>query len=83
MSEAENPPAFPSEQVEKPTFEQLLEGARIENARGRGAVNCNYIIAAQNRAYPRTCRRCGLGPCPFTQHLLTALRERDKAGGNL
>lgn len=63
--------------MDKPTFEQLLTGAKIENARGRGAVNCTYIIAAQNKPYPRTCQRCGLGPCAFTDYLMAAYNESE------
>lgn len=29
-----------------------------------GPENCNRRLV-QNQAYPRTCERCGLGPCPF------------------
>ena len=59
----------------KPTFEQLLEGAKIELARGRGAANCTYTRAAKGLAYPRTCKRCGLGPCAFQNYLLAAREE--------
>ena len=24
---------------------------------------CNHVLANQGQAYPRTCARCGLGPC--------------------
>jgi hypothetical protein len=30
-----------------------------------GPVNCNTILRNQGHAYPRTCERCKLGPCPF------------------
>lgn len=60
---------------DKPTFDQLLQGAKVTIARGQGAVNCTYIIAAQGKAYPRTCQRCGLGPCPFSDYLMTAREE--------
>lgn len=30
-----------------------------------GPVNCNVVRQAKGLAYPRTCERCGLGPCPF------------------
>lgn len=25
--------------------------------------DCNEVLKAQNKTYPRTCQRCGLGPC--------------------
>jgi hypothetical protein len=28
-------------------------------------VNCTHVLRAEGKAYPRTCQRCGLGPCPF------------------
>lgn len=28
-------------------------------------ANCMYALQAAGKAYPRTCERCGLGPCPF------------------
>lgn len=30
-----------------------------------GPVNCNIRLHYQGSMYPRTCERCGLGPCPF------------------
>src|SRR5260370_5450107 len=30
-----------------------------------GPVNCSIRLRFHNEAYPRTCARCGLGPCPF------------------
>lgn len=31
-----------------------------------GPVNCNVVIRREAiKPYPRTCARCGLGPCPF------------------
>jgi hypothetical protein len=30
-----------------------------------GPVNCSTRLRHQKAAYPRTCVRCGLGPCPF------------------
>ena len=30
-----------------------------------GPVNCNIRRRLQGEGYPRTCERCGLGPCPF------------------
>lgn len=30
-----------------------------------GPVNCTQVLRAQGKTYPRTCGRCGLGPCPF------------------
>src|SRR5690606_34820630 len=30
-----------------------------------GPVNCQIRKRFQKEAYPRTCERCGLGPCPF------------------
>lgn len=30
-----------------------------------GPVNCSIRLRHQGRVYPRTCERCGLGPCPF------------------
>lgn len=30
-----------------------------------GPVNCNTVLRAQGKPMPRTCERCGLGPCPF------------------
>ncbi|OWV62541.1 hypothetical protein ATY75_12000 [Rhizobium sp. N122] len=30
-----------------------------------GPVNCSTRLRFQNQRYPRTCARCGLGPCPF------------------
>ncbi len=62
----------------KPTFAELLEGAKIEVANGRGAVNCTYVMAATGKAYPRTCQRCGLGPCPFTYYLMKARSDAAK-----
>ena len=56
--------------MDKPTFDELLAGAKIAVANGRGAVNCTYVMAAEGRPYPRTCQRCRLGPCPFTDFLL-------------
>ena len=38
----------------------------IKHARtSPGPVNCSTRLRLQNKAYPRTCARCGLGPCPF------------------
>ena len=31
----------------------------------KGPVNCNVVLRHQHKAMPRTCERCGLGPCPF------------------
>lgn len=31
----------------------------------KGPVNCNTVLIAQDKTHPRTCARCGLGPCPF------------------
>jgi len=30
-----------------------------------GLVNCTHVLRRDGNAYPRTCARCGLGPCPF------------------
>ena len=30
-----------------------------------GPVNCTHVLRREGKAYPRTCARCGLGPCPF------------------
>lgn len=30
-----------------------------------GPLNCSIRKRFQNMPYPRTCERCGLGPCPF------------------
>lgn len=30
-----------------------------------GPVNCSTRLRHQGLAYPRTCTRCGIGPCPF------------------
>jgi len=30
-----------------------------------GPINCSIWKRKQGQAYPRTCERCGLGPCPF------------------
>lgn len=30
-----------------------------------GPVNCTHVLRREGRSYPRTCERCGLGPCPF------------------
>jgi hypothetical protein len=30
-----------------------------------GPVNCQIRLRFQNKSYPRTCERCGFGPCPF------------------
>jgi hypothetical protein len=30
-----------------------------------GPVNCSIRLRHQGKLYPRTCERCGLGPCPF------------------
>lgn len=41
--------------------------ADADNKSGLGPFNCNHIIRAQGKAYPRACNRCKLGPCPFYQ----------------
>jgi hypothetical protein len=46
-------------------FEQLVALAAQDVANGKGAINCTYVLAAEGKAYPRTCTRCRLGPCPF------------------
>lgn len=61
--------------MDKPSFDQLLYGAKVLAGQGRGTINCTYTLAAQGKAYPRTCDRCGLGPCPFQDFLLTAAKE--------
>lgn len=40
---------------------------RTDAATSPGPVNCNIRIQHQpgRNAYPKTCERCGLGPCPF------------------
>lgn len=30
-----------------------------------GPVNCTHVLRREGKSYPRTCARCGLGPCPF------------------
>ena len=30
-----------------------------------GPVNCTHVLRREGKAYPRTCERCRLGPCPF------------------
>lgn len=38
---------------------------REQEAEAPGPVNCNMVKRREGKAYPRTCERCGLGPCPF------------------
>lgn len=40
-----------------------------------GPVNCNTRLHFQHQPYPRTCERCGLGPCPFFNPDGTAIRN--------
>lgn len=47
--------------IRKGERDALLEHASTSP----GPVNCNVRKRHQGEAYPRTCERCGLGPCPF------------------
>lgn len=42
-----------------------LPGETPEKPAPVGPVNCTHVLRRQGKAYPRTCQRCGLGPCPF------------------
>lgn len=41
------------------------ESAAASNGRPKAPANCTRVLRSQGLAYPRTCQRCGLGPCPF------------------
>lgn len=32
---------------------------------GEAPSNCQRVMMASGSAYPRSCPRCGLGPCPY------------------
>lgn len=44
---------------------KLRNQAVLHASTSPGPVNCNAVLQAQGNAHPRTCERCGLGPCPF------------------
>lgn len=48
-------------------IEPRLKNGYIEKAAtvARGPINCSTWLRFQGKAYPRTCERCRLGPCPF------------------
>lgn len=47
--------------IRKGERDALLEHASTSP----GPVNCSTRKRHQGEIYPRTCERCGLGPCPF------------------
>ena len=62
--------------IVNPTHWQPLPEPPVERSKSKeqatdhastspGPVNCQIRKRFQKEAYPRTCERCGLGPCPF------------------
>ena len=45
------------------TFEALVRADERSLAAPVQDSTCNNTLRAQGKAYPRTCRKCGLGPC--------------------
>lgn len=55
----------PVEEVSKATPTERLAAREQHASTAPGPINCNTRLRFQNKAMPRTCARCGLGPCPF------------------
>lgn len=51
--------------------------AEIATAQTRPSApaNCTHVLRKQGVGYPRTCNRCGLGPCPFFNNDGTELTD--------
>jgi len=59
--------------------EPLHVDAAAEPAIPPGPVNCNRVLQLGTKPYPRTCERCGLGPCPFYRPGLPLTLHSDPA----
>ena len=55
----------PSEDTRAKQSRQEPAGMSEPAKTSPGPVNCSIQMRFQNKTYPRTCERCGLGPCPF------------------